>query len=67
MAPEEGIRILEHLVASGDVQTVVWPPDWKQWAERYPSFLRSSFISELLDAPAANQSASTVRPCGAGT
>jgi NAD(P)-dependent dehydrogenase (short-subunit alcohol dehydrogenase family)/acyl carrier protein len=64
MAPEAGIRILEHLVASGDVQTVVWPPDWKEWAERYPSFLRTSFVANVLDAPAASASASPSRRIG---
>jgi acyl transferase domain-containing protein/acyl carrier protein len=65
MAPEEGIRILEHLVASGDVQTVVWPPDWKEWAERYPSFRRSSFVAELLNASAAPGSQAPAQRLGA--
>jgi len=53
MAPEAGIRVLEHLVQSGDVQTVVWPPDWREWAERYPGFVRTSFVAELLSGPPA--------------
>jgi acyl carrier protein len=65
MAPEAGIRILEHLVASGDVQTVVWPPDWKEWAERYPSVRRSSLVAELLEASASPGSAAPAQRLGA--
>jgi acyl transferase domain-containing protein/acyl carrier protein len=64
MAPEEGLRILEHLMASGDVQTVVWPPDWKEWAERYPSVLRSSFVAELLGASVSPTSAAPAEHLG---
>ncbi len=49
--PEAGIRVLDFLVETEDVQTVVWPPDWGQWAQLYPSFVRSSFVADLLSAP----------------
>ena len=64
MAPEAGIRVLEHLVESNDVQTVVWPADWEDWARLYPNFARTSFISHLTgpaDAEAAEDNRSTVR------
>jgi acyl carrier protein len=64
MAPDEGIRILEHLLASGDVQTVVWPPDWKEWAERYPSVQRTSFVSELLHPSASARPAAPAERLG---
>jgi acyl transferase domain-containing protein/acyl carrier protein len=51
MAPEAGIRVLEHLVESGDVQTVVWPADWEEWARLYPSFARTSLIAHLTGPP----------------
>ncbi|HTB76210.1 MAG TPA: beta-ketoacyl synthase N-terminal-like domain-containing protein [Polyangiaceae bacterium] len=55
MAPEAGIRVLEHLIASPDVQTVVWPADWEEWARLYPSFSQTSFISHLTGPPAAER------------
>jgi acyl carrier protein len=63
MAPEAGIRILERLARSDDAQTVVWPPDWQQWAELYPTFARTSFVSHLLGPSAAPAPAtrSTIR------
>ena len=51
--PDAGIRILERLAGSGDVQAVVWPPDWQQWARTYSSFARTSLIADLLGAPEA--------------
>jgi NAD(P)-dependent dehydrogenase (short-subunit alcohol dehydrogenase family)/acyl carrier protein len=53
MSPETGIRVLDRLVESGDVQTVVWPPNWQEWAELYPSFARTSLIANLLGPSAA--------------
>jgi myxalamid-type polyketide synthase MxaE and MxaD len=62
IAPEAGIRLLEHLMGSNDVQAVVWPPDWRQWAQLYPDFARTSFISQLLGAaPAAEPPAAPPR------
>jgi acyl transferase domain-containing protein/acyl carrier protein len=63
IAPDVGIRILERLIANGDVQTVVWPPDWEQWARTYPGFTRTSLIAHLLgrgDAHGPTQARSTV-------
>jgi NAD(P)-dependent dehydrogenase (short-subunit alcohol dehydrogenase family)/acyl carrier protein len=48
MDPEAGIRILERLTESDDVQTLVWPPDWNQWVQLYPSFARTSLIANLI-------------------
>jgi acyl carrier protein len=49
--PDSGIRVLERLAESGDVQAVVWPPDWEHWARTYPSFARTSLIAHLLGRP----------------
>jgi acyl transferase domain-containing protein/acyl carrier protein len=48
ISPDAGLRILERLLQSGETQTIVWPPDWDKWAERYPSFARTSFIAHLV-------------------
>jgi acyl carrier protein len=64
MAPEQGIHVLEHLLESGDVQTVVWPPDWKEWAGRYPAFVRTSFVADLLAAPPSSQTGAPARRFG---
>ena len=50
MTPEAGLRILQHLVETDDVQTVVWPPDWETWAKLYPTFARTSLIADLLNS-----------------
>jgi myxalamid-type polyketide synthase MxaE and MxaD len=65
IAPDQGIRILEHLVESGDVQAVVWPPDWQEWAERYPAFMRTSFVADLLAAPTPAKSEAPGQHLGA--
>ncbi len=46
--PESGIRILEQLAEGGDIQAVVWPPDWEHWARTYPTFARTSLFAHLL-------------------
>ena len=46
--PDSGIRILERLAEDGDVQAIVWPPDWEHWARMYPTFARTSLIAHLL-------------------
>jgi acyl carrier protein len=64
IAPEAGIRVLEHLLASDDVQTVVWPADWEEWAHLYPSFSRTSFIAHLtgpLEAEPERPARTTLR------
>jgi myxalamid-type polyketide synthase MxaE and MxaD len=54
IAPQTGVRILEHLTAIDAVQTVVWPPDWDEWARQHPGQARSSFVAHLVStAPAA--------------
>jgi acyl carrier protein len=60
--PESGIRILEQLAEGGDIQAVVWPPDWEHWARTYPTFARTSLFAHLLGpAPrAAEPARSTV-------
>jgi myxalamid-type polyketide synthase MxaE and MxaD len=55
MNPEAGIRILERLVESDDVQTMVWPPDWNQWVQLYPSFARTSLIANLIRSNTSTQ------------
>ncbi len=64
ISPEAGLRILQHLAESDDVQTLVWPPDWENWAKLYPSFARTSLIADLLhsrEAAPDNAARSTIR------
>ncbi|HEY4220147.1 MAG TPA: type I polyketide synthase [Myxococcota bacterium] len=55
ISPSMGIRILERLLGSNDVQTVVWPPDWDEWARLYPAFTRTPFVTDLLDGAQQTQ------------
>jgi acyl transferase domain-containing protein/acyl carrier protein len=50
IAPAAGVRVLELLAQSQEIQTLVWPPDWVEWARLYPSFSRTSLIADLLGA-----------------
>jgi myxalamid-type polyketide synthase MxaE and MxaD len=42
-----GIKLLDRIVGSKDIQTVVWPSSWSEWARLYPAFSRSPFLAHL--------------------
>jgi len=48
IAPRVGTRILGQLMRSTDIQTVVWPADWNEWARLYPAFTRAPLLAHLL-------------------
>jgi acyl transferase domain-containing protein/acyl carrier protein len=64
ITPEDGVRILESLMAANVARTAVLPMDWQDWRRRYPMFASAPLLREVIAGAAGEASAGREVPRG---